>query len=34
MSGLWYVNLGYGREELARAAYELLEESLDVLASR
>nr|MDQ3303914.1 aminotransferase class III-fold pyridoxal phosphate-dependent enzyme [Actinomycetota bacterium] len=24
MSGLWCVNVGYGREELARAAYEQL----------
>ena len=22
MAGLWYVNVGYGREEVARAAYE------------
>jgi taurine-pyruvate aminotransferase len=26
MSGLWCVNVGYGREELARAAYEQLKE--------
>jgi taurine-pyruvate aminotransferase len=26
MSGLWCVNIGYGREELARAAYEQLKE--------
>jgi taurine-pyruvate aminotransferase len=25
MSGLWCVNAGYGREELARAAYEQLQ---------
>ncbi|MBA2714016.1 MAG: aminotransferase class III-fold pyridoxal phosphate-dependent enzyme, partial [Rubrobacteraceae bacterium] len=25
MSGLWCVNVGYGREELARAAYEQLQ---------
>ncbi|MBJ7939558.1 aminotransferase class III-fold pyridoxal phosphate-dependent enzyme, partial [Bacillus cereus] len=26
MSGLWCVNVGYGRKELARAAFEQLEE--------
>src|ERR687890_829646 len=26
MAGLWCVNVGYGREELARAAYEQLKE--------
>ena len=26
MSGLWCVNLGYGRKELAQAAYEQMEE--------